>query len=149
MVDWETWIDDDVRLLNKAGVFEAKTPEEESLAWKKYQRRPNSNQIVGRGLYVIQLEQYFEAMDRVGKPRSDLLVLQSEQFRKHRQREYDKVLDFLGLPSHRLVNLTDEHTTSSKLATVMPDTCRGKLKKLYRPYNERLYRLLGWDNVWN
>jgi hypothetical protein len=149
MVDWETWIHDDIRLLNQAGVLEAQTKEEERLAWKKYQRRPNSNQIIGRGLYVMQIEQYFEAMDRAGKPRSDLLLLQSEEFRGNRQHEYDKVLDFLSLPPHRLANLTDEHTTNKQLTTLMPDAIREKLKDLYRPYNERLYRLLGWGKVWD
>ena len=150
MVDWETWIQDDIRLLKKAGVLNATSPKEEFEAWKLYQRSPNSNQIVGRGLYVIQIEQYFAAMDRHSKPRSDLLVIQSENFRNERQREYDKVLDFLHLPKRKLLNLTDEHITTNKhTSKPMPESIRIQLQDFYRPYNQRLYKLFGWDNAWD
>jgi hypothetical protein len=150
MVDWETWIQDDIRLLTDAGVLNATSPEEEYLAWKTYQRRPNSYQILGRGLYVIQIEHYLVAMDRIVKPRSDLLILQSEAFRLNRQDEYNRLLAFLNLPPHRLRNLTDEHiTTTTEQSAPMPESIRKQLQELYRPYNERLYKLLGWDKVWD
>jgi hypothetical protein len=159
MVNWDTWIQHDLRLLEESGVLQAinKSKEEEHLAWKAYQRgRSNSQMIVGRGLYVIQLEQYLLAMDRVGKPRSELLVLQSEAFRDHRQEEYNRLLHFLNLPPHRLRNLTDEHVTNNgggggleKLSTPMPASIMKQLQELYQPYNERLYKLLGWESVWD
>lgn len=40
MVDWETWVNDDIQLLTIAGVLNATTPEEENKAWKMYHRRP-------------------------------------------------------------------------------------------------------------
>jgi hypothetical protein len=65
-------------------MLQAESKEEENLAWKAYQRRSHSNMIVGRGLHVIQLEQYLLAMDHAGKTRSGFLVLQSEAFRHNR-----------------------------------------------------------------
>lgn len=151
MVDWTAWIDDDVRLLAEAGFWNATSREEEKLAWKVYQRRPNSNMIVGRGLYVVQLLDYLDAMDATTKPRSDMLVLQSEKFRGERQGEYDRVLTFLGLPPHSLLNSTGEvHATQNKgVSTPMPESVRRRLQLLYRPYNDRLYDLLGWEKVWD
>jgi hypothetical protein len=148
MVDWKTWIDDDLRLLREAGVLSAQSREEERLAWKRYQRRPNSNMIVGRGLYVLQLLDYFEAMDHYHKPRSDMLVLQSERFRRYRQEEYNRVLYFLGLPPHTLQNATEEvHATLHKdKSSPMPLAFKQQLQQLYRPYNKRLYDLLGWSD---
>jgi hypothetical protein len=149
MVDWTTWIDDDMRLLHAAGVLNATTREDEKVAWKRYQRKPNSNMIVGRGLYVLQLLDYIEAMEEYNKSRDgDLLVLQSERFRQHRQEEYNKVLKFLNLPPHKLQNATEEiHPTLYKgQSTPMPTTIRTKLQSLYHPYNQRLYELLGWSN---
>jgi hypothetical protein len=148
MVDWDTWIQDDLRLMTQAGLLNAKTPQEEWLAWKTYQRRPSSHQIVGRGLYVLQIEHYFQAMDRWNKSRSDLLVLQSEAFRQDTQLEYDHILEFLHLPPHTLRNLTEEHVTTHK-STPMPRHIRRQLQDLYAPYNQRLYKLLGWDTVWD
>ena len=94
--------------------------------------------IIGdqRGLYVIQIEHYLSAMDRVGKPRSDLFVLQSEAFRRNRQKEYNKLLK--------------KHTTTTTEHSIpMPESIRKRLSELYRPYNERLFKLLGWDRVWD
>jgi hypothetical protein len=147
MVDWMAWIDDDVRLLEKAGIFNATTRVEEKLAWKRYQRKSNSNMIVGRGLYVLQLLDYIEAMDDYNKSRSDILVLQSEQFRYHRQDQYNKVLEFLSLPEHTLRNATEEvHPTLNKdLSTPLPPAIRIKLQSIYHPYNQRLYKLLDWS----
>ena len=148
MVDWQTWINDDIRLLNEAGVFNATTQQDEWVAWKWYNRRPNSNLIVGRGLYVIQIEQYLDAMDQVGKPREDLFVMQSETFRRHPQREYDKLLQFLQLPPHTLKNTTEEHVTSNQ-SLPMPPSIRKQLRELYAPYNQRLYQLLNWEPIWD
>jgi hypothetical protein len=147
MVDWQTWVDDDLRLLTEAGVFTARTRVEERLAWKRYQRRPNSNMIIGRGLYVLQLLDYYETMDAYKKPRSDMLVLQSERFRRHQQSDYNIVLKFLDLPPHALENVTGNvHATQHKheSTSTMPDSIKEYLKQIYQPYNERLYELLGW-----
>lgn len=147
MVDWQTWIDDDLRLLKEAGVFAASNRDEERLAWKRYQRRPNSNMIVGRGLYVLQLLDYYEAMDAINKPRSDMLVLQSERFRRHQQSDYHIVLKFLNLPPHALQNVTGYvHATehSEESASSMPATIKENLREIYKAYNERLYTLLQW-----
>jgi hypothetical protein len=148
MVDWDRWIQDDLRLMTQAGLLNATTPQEEWLAWKTYQRRPSSQQIVGRGLYALQIEHYFQAMDRWNKSRSDLLVLQSEAFRQDTQHEYDRILEFLHLPPHTLRNLTEEHVTTQK-SKPMPSHIRSQLQELYAPYNQRLYKLLGWDQVWD
>jgi hypothetical protein len=147
MVDWQTWIDDDLRLLKEAGVSTARTRDEERLAWKRYQRRPNSNMVVGRGLYVLQLLDYYETMDAYNKSRSDMLVLQSERFRRHQQSEYNVVLQFLALPPHLLKNVTGNvHATLHKneSTSTMPSRIKEHLKIIYQPYNERLYKLLGW-----
>ncbi len=147
MVDWHEWINDDLRLLS--GVLKATTRKEEYEEWKIYQRRPNSQQIVGRGLYIISLEDYLHTMNRRNKPRSDLWVIQSERFLKYRQKEYDKLLNFLELPPHTLINSSAPIHKTAGGAIPMPHPIRNLLRTLYRPYNARLYKLLEWDNVWD
>ena len=156
MVDWETWIAHDLRLLTQAGVWNNKTTTnrtqaEEHLAWKTYQRRPGSYQIVGRGMYVIQLEQYLQTMRNWNISKDNLMVLQSERFRdsQSRQAEYDRLLDFLELAPHTLVNTTSDEHVTERNALPMPDHIRAQLTDLYAPYNQRLYQLLGWDRVWD
>ena len=155
MVDWDTWIAHDLRLLTQAGVLNNKTTnmtqEEEHLAWKTYQRRPGSYQIVGRGIYVIQLEQYLQTMKNWNISKNNLMVLQSERFRdpQSRQAEYDRLLDFLELAPHTLANTTSNEHVTERNALPMPDHIRAQLTELYAPYNQRLYQLLGWDHVWD
>jgi len=157
MVDWEVWIEDDLQLLTEAGVVQDwdevdfdsfAGSEAEMLAWKTYIRNPNSQMLLGRGLYAIQLEHYFTAMDKAEKPRSELLVIRSEELRDHTQEVYSKILDFLHLPPHTLPDASQKHETPPG-AMPLPDHLRKKLEQLYEPYNRRLYKLLGWENVWN
>jgi hypothetical protein len=154
MVDWEKWINDDLRLLQQAGVIQDKVDfetfsgsAEELKAWKTYLRNPNSQMLIGRGLYAIQIENYFAAMDRAGKPRSQFLVLRSEELRTNTQEVYDRVLNFLDLPPHQLRDVSARHETG-KNVTALPDYLRTRLEELFEPYNQRLFKLLGWDHVW-
>lgn len=157
MVDWETWIQDDIDLLRRAGVLqdwnqvdfeEFSGSDAELFAWKKYLRSRTSQMIVGRGLYSLQIEHYFVAMEKAGKPRSDLLVLRSEELRDETQSVYDRVIDFLDLPRHVLNDTTAKHETQ-KRSTPIPADLRRELEELYEPYNRRLNTLLGWNSVWN
>jgi hypothetical protein len=157
MVDWETWIQDDIERLKRAGVLqdwnrvdfdEFSGSEAELIAWKKYLRSPTTQMIVGRGLYSLQIEHYFAAMDKVGKPRSDLLVIRSEELRDETQLVYNRVIDFLSLPQHVLDDTEAKHETQ-KSSIPIPSDLRKQLEELYRPYNRRLNELLDWNNVWD
>jgi hypothetical protein len=157
MVDWQVWIFDDFRLLKQAGVVRDWNKvdfdmfagsDAEMMAWKKYLRLPNSNMILGRGLYAIQLEHYFAAMERAGKPRSELLVIQSEDLLTNTQVVYNHMLEFLELSPHQLEDAQPKHTTTEHAAP-LPDDLRRELEAFYAPYNRRLYKLLQWDNVWD
>lgn len=86
-------------------------------------------------------------MDRVGKPRSDLLVIRSEDLRRNTQKEYDRVLQFLDLSQHTLDDVSARHETN-KDSTAIPVHLREKLLKIYEPYNDRLYNMMGWDTPW-
>ena len=156
MVDWEKWVYDDLRLLRKAGVLQDWTKvdfdefsgsAQELLAWKTYLRNASSQMIIGRGLYTLQIEQYFSAMDRAGKPRSDFLAVRSEELRSNTQEVFDSVLEFLGLPSHHLGDFSARHETG-KNVTAIPLHLKKELEDLFTPYNQRLYKLLGWEDVW-
>lgn len=157
MVDWETWVRDDIELLNHAGVLqdwnqvdfdEFSGSDAEFYAWKKYLRSRTSQMIVGRGLYALQIEHYYTAMDKARKPRSDLLVVRSDELRDETQSVYDQVIDFLNLPRHHLNDTTAKHETQ-KSSTPIPADLRRQLEELYEPYNRRLNKLLGWNNVWD
>ena len=176
MVDWDAWISYDLHLLRETGVVQDWTRvnfEEysgsvaEFEAWKRYlHHEENCQQIVGRGLYAIQLEHYFKVLkacrriregvfaDVGSSPSSaspSLMVVQSEEFRRDTNRVYNRILQFLDLPSHNLTDIRAKHKTEKRHGIPMPSHIRKELQSFYRPYNERLYKLLNWSSpslVW-
>ena len=164
MVDWEVWINDDLQSLRAAGVIadDDRTPEqaeafrgsaEEVAAWTRYTRAQNSQFVLGRGLYSIQLRQWYSVMEKFGKDRSELLVIQSEKLKKDTQGEYSKILHFLGLDDHMLSKFESKavHETNEAEHIPMPESVRRDLEVFYAPYNKELYRMLGdgWDGAWD
>ncbi|KAL7577471.1 hypothetical protein ACA910_004752 [Epithemia clementina (nom. ined.)] len=159
MVDWETWIRKDIQLLQETGVVQDwnkvdfdqfSGSDQEREAWNRYvMHRQGCGQIVGKSLYAIPLQQYYQAMDEAGKPRSHLLVMASEQLRRHTQHVYNQVLEHLELPPHVLTKTAARHATVVAPPHPMPRALRRELKILLEPYNRRLFRMLGWNrSIW-
>jgi Sulfotransferase domain len=151
---FEEWIDKNIQDLKEAGITDAKDPYEELLAWRKYNDDPihrksrNCNSFVTRGLYAIELLHYMTSLIASGRPKSDLHVIISENLRGDtRQDEYDSLLQFLGLESHEILHIGDVHATDYE--TTMKESTRVKLDQFFGPYNERLYRMMGWNPIWS
>jgi hypothetical protein len=94
-----------------------------------------------RGRYVEQIEAWLKYF-----PREQLLVLKSEDLYSDPQMMTDQVISFLGLPRFELKN-SRAHNQTNK-AGIDP-TLRGELQTYFKPYNEKLYDLLGVDFGWN
>jgi hypothetical protein len=99
--------------------------------------------ILIRGMYALQLEAYLERW-----PKEQLKVLcMEEELKKDRlQRTMDEVFAFLDMPPDQIV---DNEVKNSRSYVPMDSAVRDRLKDFYRPYNERLFTLLGrvlpWD----
>ncbi len=99
------------------------------------------NSYLPRGIYVDQLKTWMRLF-----PREQILILESEQFHQQPQQTYDRVINFLGLPSLKL-ELIKEYNTGQYQE--MAAQIRKKLITFFTPHNERLYDVLqndlGWD----
>lgn len=118
-------------------------------AWAKYTKL-GLNSPVGRGLYVLQLQQWFHVMDIYNKPRSDFKILSSQRLLEHPNETYAEVLSFLELRPHWLHKYSKIHTSTYKSTPMGPET-RRKLQSFYRPFNQQLIGLLAssdWDGIW-
>lgn len=93
-----------------------------------------------RGIYVRHIERWFEA---VGRER--MLVLQSEHLERAPDEVYERVLEFLGLPPHRLPTFAQLNTNSYD--PIDPDL-RAELVEWFRPHNERLFEVVGERYDW-
>lgn len=94
-----------------------------------------------RGRYAAQIERLFALF-----PRERVLVLCSEHLLKDPAAVYARVLQFLGLPDHRLLNFP---RTSVLNYPPMPLATRASLQAVFGLENERLFKLIGEDFGWN
>ena len=157
-LSFEHYVELDMRVLKETGVirewssteeFDAFSgSDEEFQAWQTYTKL-GLNSPIGHGLYALQLRHWLQAMDLFGKPRKDLLVLQSEVMMRHSNATYFQVLDFLRLKPHHMLKYAKIHTTQYRTPEMNPET-RAKLQTFYEPYNRQLESLLGsnWSGVW-
>ena len=154
-ITFEEWIEKDMQDLRNSGVVQTKIPadefagsNEEALAWKTYNRL-GTHAPIGRGLYALQLRQWFKAMQQHGKNQEDMLIIHSEEMKTNTEEVYEKTLRFLDMDIEPLVD-NEEKFQGKYTIDLKPET-RERLLKFYEPYNRELYGLLGddWDGVWD
>jgi Sulfotransferase domain len=96
---------------------------------------------LARGRYAEQLERWFAALGR-----DRVHVVKSEDFFSDPSGEFVQVLDFLGAsrwqpPAWRTLN--------AATSTGMDPATRQRLRDAFRPHDQRLTTLLGWDHGWD
>ena len=150
VIPFETYMAQDMQALTRSGVLNASSPEEEDKAWTSYRTIRNEGSI-GRSLYEIQLRQWFQALEDIGRdPKTQVHILRSDDLKNDIQGTMSKVHDFLGIP-HAPV-LTEKEMVVTNYSEPMKNQTREKLEKFYDPYNQRLYKLLvsyGFGEDWN
>jgi hypothetical protein len=99
-----------------------------------------SHTYKARGRYVEQLERWLQVF-----PREQLLILPSEDLLGEPERAHAEVLQFLGVPAHRLDSYP--RVFERQYAEMKPET-RAELADYFAEPNRRLYELLGRDLAW-
>lgn len=93
-----------------------------------------------RGRYLEHLEPWLVRFDR-----EQLLILPSETLYREPAGTYARVLDFLGLPAHRL----DRYEVfNDRRSSAMDDAVRDELTRYYVPHNRALAARLGMSFDW-
>jgi len=93
------------------------------------------------GMYAIHLKKWFEVF-----PREQFLILQTEDMQNDPQRITDQVFNFLRLPGYKIKEFSKKKVASYE--KMKPET-NEFLKKLYKPYNEELEKLLHMKFNWD
>ena len=96
--------------------------------------------------YVYQ-SIYYEGLRNWFKhfPREQFLILDVDELNSNSQEIFDKIFEFLDLPPYR-IKLT--HFNSQKNPEIDPNI-RKKLVEYFKPYNEKLYKLLDRKFDWD
>jgi hypothetical protein len=167
------WMAQDIKAMTSVGLDKATTrtsrsasaaassssKEEERRAWKQYQAVRNLAGAIGRSLYVLQLQEWFDTLKDAGKdPKEHVFLLSSEQWERQPHQEYAKVVDFLGLAPHvpSTIKTPPRANTNTNSLPPMTNETRQMLEEYFAPYNARLSELLvtqhgfgeGWKDLW-
>eukprot|EP00814_Leptocylindrus_danicus_P009820 CAMPEP_0116015152 /NCGR_PEP_ID=MMETSP0321-20121206/6672_1 /TAXON_ID=163516 /ORGANISM="Leptocylindrus danicus var. danicus, Strain B650" /LENGTH=697 /DNA_ID=CAMNT_0003484879 /DNA_START=77 /DNA_END=2173 /DNA_ORIENTATION=- len=131
-------------------IFEkfAGSPEEEK-AWSEYQKgmpmMTGSHSLVARGMYELQIRQWFKHFDR-----DQFLVLKLEDMAVEGgvQRCVRRAFKHVGLPPDYRVQ--DVSPKNARSYNPMCDQTKALLERFYAPHNRRLEAILGeeWKNAW-
>jgi len=123
--------------------------DEERRAWKVYQSKPNPSSVIGRSMYVLQLEEWFDTLRSVGKePFQEVFLMKSELWESQPQEEYRNILNFLGLSQsspqqqQQYGDISTTYLENSIQYPPMNHTTKIFLQDFFEPYNQRLQTLL-------
>ncbi|WP_209125685.1 sulfotransferase domain-containing protein [Alkalihalobacillus sp. BA299] len=94
-----------------------------------------------RGVYVNQIERWLKFF-----PRMQLKVVKSEDLFSNPSKVYKEVISFLGLPSYELKEYNNQNSASYQQMEI---ETRRRLIEYYKPYNKKLYEVLGQDFGWD
>ncbi|KAL7571972.1 hypothetical protein ACA910_001632 [Epithemia clementina (nom. ined.)] len=153
---FETWVRDDVRLLQRAGVLppnlsritEYMGSKAEQEGWHRYQRTVHlrlGDRPVARSLYALQMEDWYRNLRLAGKdPTQDMKIVLSEEL-QYKPHAANDLLEWLGLPLTADLETTKTVLKTEYTTEVISPEFNAWLNALFEPYNQRLYRLLGKD----
>jgi hypothetical protein len=97
-----------------------------------------------RGKYVEQLDRWLEFF-----PSDQMLVVDSAELFRNTAVTYQNLLDFLGLPQWTPLTFPNASASSNGHEPPAVDTAvRDRLTGLFKPFNERLYQVIGRDFGW-
>jgi hypothetical protein len=101
--------------------------------------------FVRRGLYFEQIENYLKYFDK-----NQLLIIESSELKNNKQKVLNEVTDFLGVSSFDFSNidLKDIHKSKYKGKSI-DENSRKVLRDFYKPYNEKLFNLIGKKYNWD
>lgn len=120
-------------------------------AWLRYQQAiaKSTNSPIGRSLYVVQLEEWFESLRQLGRdPAKEVLILRYEDLQTNADTIYTRLENFLGLDALEVLpnlNLAAMDVDQFGPAEALSPKTRSQLESIFAPYNKRLYELLGWE----
>lgn len=136
-------------------ILMTQSKEEEREAWKRYQSQRNLAGAIGRSMYVLQLEEWFETLVAVGKvPKDEVFLIRSEVWEAQPYQEYKQLISFLGLAPYTPSVLDPHKAYANSHNPPMKEETRQLLQDFFAPYNQRLAVLLqqyGFndDGDWN
>jgi len=96
----------------------------------------NGDYFIIRGFYDEIIEYILSKFSR-----NNLYIGIAEEIKNDKLNEYNKIIKFLGGNILNEINNMDTHI--GKYDKIIPNTLEQKLYNIYKPHNEKLYKILG------
>lgn len=140
---------------NRIGKTLNDVSEEQIINTFKKQENIKLNEVRSNGAYYVIRGFYDEILEYIllKFSRNNIYIGISEEIKKNKFKYYNEIYEFLGTHklNHKLENL-DCHIR--KYSKKIPKNLEKKLYNIYKPHNEKLYKILGrridiWENYYN
>ena len=157
---FEDCIEADIAILKLAGILSQNEsaatinlPDFDK-AWARYAvtyrtYRLNCGSVVGRGIYAAQLRRWFKVYNKEER-KMQFFVMKSEDLRpdKYGRVDITNITRFIGVGEKNFTEVKKIHGTRD-MGPMQKET-KERLRRLYKPFNDDLYELLGpgWENPW-
>lgn len=130
-LSFEDSIKKEIQLLEKENSFE-------NDEIKKF-LRPRS--YIAKGLYYQQIKNWFDVFSK-----DQILVLNTENLSDKPNQTLKQIFEFLDLPNEKIQNIQNRKVGNYQK---MNKDTREYLKKIFKPQNEKLFKILGREFEWD
>jgi hypothetical protein len=156
----EQYVRLDMETMERAGLIGPEKLANQRDAWKSYVSLTVDGPV-GRGFYALQLQEWFQALRKMGRDvKQAIRVIRYEEYKARPDLEHARVVEFLGLSPSDGGDATSRirNSTTTTLSSFSPvemteeeKKTMTRLRRFFRPYNKQLYKLLGdeWDGCWD
>ncbi len=97
---------------------------------------------VKRGIYYYQIEEYLKYFQK-----DKLLILESDEFKNQFEKNLAGITSFLDISFEKLKAVKNNESRTDNKSLYEPEI--NMLKEFYRPYNQKLFELLGRKYDWD
>ena len=97
--------------------------------------------LLARGLYAKQLEYWFKKI-----PKENICIISSEDLQINTENVLSEIFEFLDIPKQKIQDTTRQNKIEYPKMDV---STRKILNDFFKPYNEKLFELLGKRFNWN
>ncbi|WP_428327287.1 sulfotransferase domain-containing protein [Nitrosopumilus sp.] len=130
-LSFEDAIKKEIELLKKNNDFES----------DKIEKFRRNRSYIAKGLYHNQIRKWLALFSK-----DQILILNTEDLEENPHQALKKVFGFLGLPNEEIKNI--QHRKVANYEKMNVET-RQFLSNLFKPYNEKLFRLLEKEFDWD
>jgi len=99
------------------------------------------NAFLNRGKYYFAIKRWMDIF-----PKNQFFIIKSEDFFENTKKVFDKLHEFLGVSKF---DFNPDVIYNERKYTPMESKTRDELIEYFRPYNEKLYKLLDRDFDWD